>query len=153
MKNVGNYEINLGTLLIEPVTDKISHVVEINNDYMVNKRTLDLIDDSCKFFGSSYIGRVEGTKNLVKLNYKAPIIIEESKNIIFFPISSARYNNTTWVSLNNIEDYYEEDNLTTIVFKGGEHVKLDISYRSLENQILRSTMLLSTFQKRKMKIS
>lgn len=152
MQKINNYEINLGTLLIEPVNENISHVIEINKDYMVNKKTLELIDDSCKYFGSSYMGRVEGTKNLVKLNYKAPIIIEESKNIIFFPISSARYNNTTWISLNNIEDYYEETNSTTIVFKGGEHKKLDISYRSLENQILRSTMLLSTFQKRKLEI-
>lgn len=149
MEKLKNYEINLGTLLIKPVTNNISHVIEINHDYLVNKNTKEIVDNSCKFFGSSYNGRVEGTKNMVKLKYKAPIIIEESRNIIFFPISSPRYNNTTWVSLNNIEDYYEEGIVSTILFKGGEKVTLDISYNILQNQILRSTMLFSTFQKRK----
>ena len=37
------------------------------------------MDDSCKYFGSSYQGRYEGTKNLIGMNYKLPIIIEESR--------------------------------------------------------------------------
>lgn len=150
---MNNYEINSATLLIKQYNLNTSIVSEINNEYYIQKQTIEIIDDSCKFFGSSYKGRVEGTKNMVKLNYKVPIIIEESKNIIFFPINSPRYNNTTWISLNNIEDYYQEQHKTVILFKGGKKAVLDISYYSLENQIFRSTMLLNIFQKRKIKNS
>lgn len=150
---MNNYEINTATLLIKEENKKTSLVSEIDNDYYVQKQTIDIIDESCKFFGSSYKGRVEGTKNMVKFNYKVPIIVEESKNLIFFPITSPRYNNTTWISLNNIEDYYKKDNKTIIIFKGGKEVILDISFYSLENQIFRSTMLLNIFQKRKIKNS
>lgn len=148
---MNNYEINTATLLIKEFDKNTSYVAEIKTDYYVQKQTIEIIDESCKFFGSSYKGRVEGTKNMVKFNYKVPIIVEESRNLIFFPINSPRYNNTTWISLNNIEDYYQENNQTIILFKGGKKIVLDVSFYSLENQIFRSTMLLNIFQKRKIK--
>lgn len=43
----------------------------------------DIIDQSCRSFGSSYLGRHEGTKHLTGINYKAPIIIEETQSMIF----------------------------------------------------------------------
>lgn len=143
------YEINKSTLAIIPISKNCSKVIEQENDYIINNSTTNIIDHSCKFFGSSYNGRCEGTKNLVGFNYKSPIIIEESKEIIFFPTSSPRFDNCSWISLNNIEKYIKKENISSIYFKNGLIMDLEISYSSLENQILRATMLESKLRQRK----
>ena len=66
---------------------------------------MNIIKRSCEYFGSSYNGRHEGTKKLIGISHKAPIIIEESKNLIYFPTSSPRLLDCVWIGLNNIKDY------------------------------------------------
>lgn len=146
---VENYEINSSTLAIIPISKEISKVIEEDNVITVNKNTTDIIDDSCKYFGSSYLGRHEGTKNLIGINYKSPIVIEESKEIIFFPTSSPRFDNCYWISLKKILKYKKETGKTIVVFKNGFELPINISTGSLENQILRSTLLESVLRNRR----
>ena len=87
--------------------------------------------------------------NILKNIYKIPIIVEESRNIIFFPISSTRQNDTTWISLKNIKSYKKVDKNTEIIFKNNKKILLRISYYSLQNQILRSSYLEMIFLSRK----
>lgn len=143
------YEISNSTLAIIPISKKCSKVIEKDNNYIINNSTTEIIDHSCKYFGSSYNGRCEGTKNLVGFNYKIPIIIEESKEIIFFPTSSPRFDNCSWISLNNIERYKKNEKKSSVFFKNGIVIDFEISYSSLENQILRATMLESKLRQRK----
>ena len=75
------YEINKNTLAIIAITNGISKVYEKDKTLYVYSPTIKIIDDSCKFFGSSYSGRFEGTKNLLNVSYKSPIIIEEQNNV------------------------------------------------------------------------
>lgn len=145
-----NYEINSSTLAIIPLSKNSSKVIEENEILIVNKNTTEIIDDSCKFFGSSYLGRHEGTKNIIGINYKAPIVIEESNEIIFFPTSSPRFENCSWISLKKILKYKKENKNTIIIFKNGYQLPINISAGSLENQILRSTLLESVLRSRKM---
>ena len=63
---------------------------------------MKIIENSCRYFGSSYNGRHIGTKNLTGINYKSPIIIEETKNIIFFPTTSPKQSDCSWISLKYI---------------------------------------------------
>ena len=139
---MSSYEINRETMAIIPNGLGKSKVLETDNKFDVNKNSTEIIDDSCKFFGSSYTGRFEGTKSLIGVNYKAPIIIEESRSLIFFPTSSPRFDNCIWLSLNNIDNYLKKDKDTTIInFKNGDSIDIDISYSSFENQILRASRL------------
>jgi len=146
---IDSYEINSSTLAIIPITEQLSKIMEDESVITVCKSPTEIIDDSCKFFGSSYQGRFEGTKKLTGINYKAPIIIEETRNIIFFPTSSPRFHNCTWVSLSQIKTFEKMKNQSVITFKNGQLLKLDLSYGSLENQILRATRLESILKKRK----
>lgn len=146
---IDSYEINSSTLAIIPITEGLCKIMEDDTVFTVSKSTTEIVDDSCKFFGSSYQGRFEGTKELTGINYKSPIIIEESRNIIFFPTSSPRFHNCTWISLNQIDKFEKMNNNSVITFKNGQLLKLEISYGSLENQILRATRLESILKKRK----
>lgn len=144
-----NYEINSTTLAIISIDEKKSKIIEIDNTYTINKNVHQIIDHSCKYFGSSYSGRHEGTKHMIGIKYKTPILIEESNNIIFFPTCSTKLNDCIWISLNNIKNYIKYNRNSKIIFKNDYELILDISYGSLQNQILRSTMLDNTLRKHK----
>ena len=144
-----NYEINSSTLAIIPLGEDVSEVYETEAKYVISKSPNAIIKDNCEFYGSSYDGRCKGTKKLTGIKYKFPIIIEESRNIIFFPTSSVRSNENTWIALNNIKTYSEKDLNSKVTFKNNENLDLDISYYSLDNQICRAHMLNSKLYDKK----
>lgn len=147
---INNYEINGNTLAIIPIAKNKSRVFEADNEIIVNKSAKEIIDDSCKYFGSSYSGRFEGTKKILGVSYKSPIIIEESREIIFFPTTSPRNGNCSWISLNNIEDYVKNDERTLVNFKNGNTLDLGVSLGSFENQMIRSMRLANILKRRKL---
>ena len=142
-----NYEINKGTLALIPVNENITQVVEYDNNFFVECPANKIIETSCRCFGSTYIGRTEGTKALIGINYKAPIIISEVNNIIFFPTSSPRGCNCCWIALNNITNFKKDDKDTIINFINNKEIKLNISSFVIENQIYKATMLESKLRK------
>lgn len=145
-----DYEINSTTLAIVPIDDKISKVYEEEDEYIIQKSSNSIIKENCEFYGSSYEGRCIGTKSLTGIKTKYPIIIEESRNIIFFPTSSTRTKQSTWIALNKIKNYNKNDYNSQVLFKNEEKIDLDISIYSLENQIIRATMLKSKLYERKL---
>ena len=135
------YEINSGTIAIVPINNNMSKVYEDDIEYVVAKNTNKIIEDNCKFYGSSYKGRCDGTKYLTGIKSKYPIIIEESRNIIFFPTSSIRNNENIWISLNKIKSYNKNNFGSKIVFENNKNLDLDISIYSLDNQYCRANLL------------
>ncbi|MFA5459085.1 MAG: competence protein ComK [Bacilli bacterium] len=146
-----NYEICEETLAILPMNNYKSKIIERDREIVINKTPYEIIDNSCQYFGSSFSGRVIGTKKLIGVTHKAPVIIEESREIIFFPTNSPKRYECCWVSLNNISKYYKETNKGVILFDSGYLLNLAISYGSLDNQILRAARLESELRKRKSK--
>ena len=144
------YEINSQTLAIVPIDENVSKVYEEENEYVVNKSSNSIIKDNCEFYGSSYEGRCVGTKSLTGIKTKYPIIIEESRNIIFFPTSSTRNKQSTWIALNKVKNINEYKSNSQVEFQNKEKINLDISVYSLENQIIRATMLKSKLYDRKL---
>lgn len=137
-----NYEITYDTEMIIPVSDNESKIIETEDEYIVEKNTLKILEHSCEYFGSSFEGRKEGTKKILGITHKAPIIIEESRKIIFFPTNSPDKKECAWINLERIDKYFKVDKKTSsILFKCGKIVNLNISYGSLTNQILRATRL------------
>ena len=137
------YEINSSTLAILPLDENRSMVYEEQEEYIIEKSANSIIKENCQFYGSSYQGRCIGTKKLTGIKTKFPIIIEESRNIIFFPTNSIRNNQSIWISLNNIKEYRKNKNISEILFKNNELIPIDISFYSLENQICRAALLKS----------
>ena len=145
-----DYEINVATLAIVPLDENTSKVYEEEEEYIINKSSNAIIKDNCEFYGSSYEGRCIGTKALTGIKTKYPIIIEESRNIIFFPTTSTRTQQSSWVALNKIKSYSQKRNKSKIEFKNDAKVDFDISYYSLDNQVCRATMLKSKLYDRKL---
>ncbi len=146
---MNEYEINDDTLAIIPIDECRSKIIEKSKSFIVNQPTIKIIDISCQYFGSSYQGRFLGTKNLIGISHKAPIIIEESKEIIFFPTTSPRLFNCAWISLKNLQNYKRNNDSTTIIFNNGHLLNLEISYAVVDNQVLRAARLESVLRLRK----
>ena len=97
-----DYLINENTCALVPLKQTVTKVIENNKEYRVNCNIYTIVNNSCKFYGSSYNGRIEGSKNLLGKIYKTPIIIDERNNITFFPTTSPRLSNNVWIAFNNI---------------------------------------------------
>lgn len=135
------YEIDLSTIMLIGINDVSTKVVTTDEEFVVNMSSKAIIERSCKFFGSTLSDRIKTTNNLVGIYSKTPVIIEESRNIIFFPLKSCREKCNIWISYNNLDNYFKEDNKTVLEFKKCKRVTLNFSYYIIDNQITRSLIL------------
>ena len=118
-----NYEISKGTLAVVPNEKVGSLVYEDNDRYLVNQTPFEVMESSCLYFGSSYEGRKEGAKNILGAEYKVPILIDDTDNIILFPTTSPLSQDCAWISLRHVQKYERIDaNNTKIVFDNGKEI-------------------------------
>lgn len=137
-----DYEINEGTLAIVALGSSKSKIYEDGKEYIIDNTPFEIIDYSCKYFGSSYEGRKEGTKSILHIDYKVPIIIEGTNNLIFFPTSSPYSDDCCWISLKDIKNVSEyDDKGTEITFNNDKKIIIPVSKRMINNQILRASRL------------
>ena len=143
------YEVSEDTLAIIPYGEAKSRVVEKYREFIVNMTPYEIITYSCLYFGSSYEGRISATKYLLGISYKSPIVVEESRNLIFFPTNSPKVQDCSWINLKSIADYRRNNDKSIILFDNNVTVMLDVSFGSLENQILRASRLDSLIRNNK----
>lgn len=146
--DIDSYEINKDTCAILNYNNEISQIIEKNQEYLLPKKTFEVMEDSCAYYGSSYDGRVKGTKMMLGCNYKLPIIVEESNDIIFFPTNGTSNEKCSWISLNHVLKYEEYKGYTKVTFTEGKSIVLKISISSFEMQLLRATRLQNLLKKR-----
>lgn len=141
--SVSDYVMNRFTMAILPTDNKYcSEIFEYEQEIFVEKRTLEVIDQSCRYFGSSYGGRKDGTKDLMGITHKPPIVIDPANAIYFFPTTSSTRSHCAWISHSYVKDYSgtKEDN-THITFTNDKQITLPVSVGSFENQLFRTAQL------------
>lgn len=145
-----DYEINNNTIALIYDNNK-TIVYEKNNSFILdNVLPNKIIKYSCEYFGSSFDGRVKGTNKLTGITHKVPIIIEESNEIIFFPTTSSRLNECSWIRNKYVKNYKKmPDNKVEIELIDNNKIYLNCSYETINNQILRSSRLESIIRYRK----
>lgn len=135
------YEISNGTLLIMPYENE-SLVYEDEEKFNINQKPFQIMEESCKYFGSTYEGRKDSAKEILGAQYKLPIIVEDSNNLVVFPTTSPFADDCVWISLKRVKNYKKVDsNSTKIIFDNGIEIVIPTSYRSFENQISRASRL------------
>ncbi len=137
-----NYEISKGTLAIVPNEANSSLVYEDDERYLIHQTPFKIMEESCMYFGSTYEGRKKGAKNILGAEYKVPIVVEDSDNLIVFPTTSPMSEECVWISLKRVKkiekvDYYN----TKIIFDNNKEIIVESSYRSVENQLSRASRL------------
>ncbi len=145
------YEIHEGTYAVCSKSPYDSMILEEDGSYEVHDNTSHIIDYGCNFFGSTYQGRREGAIHILNSRYKVPIVIEDSKNMIFFPTGDKKDQKCCWIALNKIKSYIPQGKKTKVYFQNGESYIFDISFHSFQNQVLRASRLDSILLNRKNK--
>jgi competence protein ComK len=139
-------------MFIKPVTygSKVySEIYELEDDYLSPFKPLEIIKKSCEYFSSSFEGRKEGTKQLIGITHKVPIVIDPTNFIYFFPTTSPTRSECVWISHEHILDYHRIDSRQTrVVFQNKQSFILPISRSSFENQMLRTALLKTTLMQR-----
>ncbi|WP_243291432.1 competence protein ComK [Bacillus sp. FJAT-47783] len=140
-----NYIINAQTMAILPHFDSnqpVAKIIEFQKVVYVNTRTTQVIDKSCRYYGASFQGRKTGTKELIGITHKPPIVIDPANTIYFFPTNSPAKPQCAWLSHAHISGFKKEAHDQTIVtFHNNESIKLDISFTSFRNQFYRTAQL------------
>lgn len=136
------YEINKGTLALVPKDLESSLVYEDNESYVIDQKPFYIMEESCKYFGSTYEGRKNGAKSILGAEYKVPIVIEDSDNLIIFPTTSPSSDDCAWISLKRVKRIEKQEfNNTKIIFDNDREIVINCSYRSIENQLSRASRL------------
>src|SRR5690625_2930685 len=143
-------EINSITYEVTPITMAVlskkdeagmtqTYVLEESREYTVHTTPTRMIDNACKFFGSSLKGRLEGTKDISKITHKAPIAIDPSSGMYFFPTASPTNQKCSWISHSHIEFVKPKNrDRTELIFTNGSNISVDVSYGSILNQVQRT---------------
>lgn len=139
---ITKYEVNNGTLAVLPNDEESSLVYEDDSRYIIQEKAYKIMDDSCKYFGSTYEGRKNGSKEILGAEYKVPIIVEDSNNLIVFPTTSPFSEDCVWISLKRVKNIFKIDSFNTkILFDNNVEIIVPCSFRSVENQLSRASRL------------
>lgn len=132
------YDITTSTLMLEYCDENKTKVYEFDRDFIVNANLFEIISNSCNFYGSTYEGRLEASKKILKTNIKLPVVIEDVKKIIFFPTRATCRRGSCWISFNNldrIEHVGRSNTSTKLCFCNGKSFDIDISYEIIHRQL------------------
>ncbi len=143
-----SYEINKNTIALVP-KDKKTIVYEEDNSFVVDKTPLQIVEESCEYFGSSLEGRQVGTSKIIGFTHKVPIIVEESFDLIFFPTLSPKNEECSWLSYSHIFKPDKFKDKTIIELKNGKKILVDVSSAIIDNQLYRCSRLKEALQLRK----
>jgi len=144
-----SYEINKDTVALIPKDEEHTIVYEVDDSFIVDKPTLEIVEESCEYFGSSLEGRQVGTSKLVGFTHKVPVIIEESFDLIFFPTLSPKNEECSWLSYSHIYKPDKFKDKSIIELKNGKKILVDVSTAIIDNQLYRCSRLKDTLQQRK----
>ena len=144
------YEINKGTLAIMPNENESSLVYEDEDRFLIEQSPFQSMEESCMYFGSTYEGRKESARSILGAEYKVPVIVEDTDNLIVFPTTSPKSDDCIWISLKRVKNFERIDNSNTkVIFDNNKEIIVPVSYRTLENQISRASRLDFMMRKRK----
>ena len=143
-----SYKITENTLAIVPLSKKKTVVYENHDYFILDKNVSSVINENCEYYGSSIDGRLKGTYAMLGFGYKAPIVMSEQDNMIFFPTCSPRLKECSWINAGNISNIYKKKDRCLVEFYNKETLEFDISYNIMNNQLSKSLLLEKKFKKR-----
>lgn len=147
------YELSTLTMLVTPYFDDFgnvySRVIEEEQEFIVKRSPLQIMDESCEHFGSDLRGRQRATEVIAGFVYKQPIAVEPLNKIYFFPTASPKSTSCAWLSHTHIHRIYRACNgQSEVVFLNGKRHLIDVTKHSLTNQLHRTAQLRCAMEQR-----
>lgn len=152
LKQIEEYEVNPFTMFVKPIAygSKVySEIFEVEDEFLSPFKPLDIIRNSCEYYGSDYEGRRNGTKQLVGYAHKIPIAIDPTNRIFFFPTTSPSRQECIWISHEHVKDYDRiNPQETVILFNNNQSFKFPVSCSTIISQLERTAYLRTKLMQR-----
>ena len=139
------YEVNKDTVALIPKGDNETIVYELDDSFIVKETPLKKRGNSQNIFE----GRITGATKLVGFTHKVPIIVEESRNMIFFPTLSPKNSECSWVAYKHINKPEKFKDKTILEVNNGKKIIINVSDNIIDNQLYRCSRLKKTLDLRK----
>ncbi|CAM4060462.1 competence protein ComK [Lederbergia lenta] len=141
-KLIQEYEINAHTMIIVPKGLTHSNVYELDEEYLTPSVPLEIVKKGCQYFGCSFEGRRSGTKELINISIKAPIIVDPHTPIYLLPTSSPLKPQCIWINPVHVISHEKNDSQSIfITFRNNKTYEVPISFASFDNQLSRAARL------------
>lgn len=142
VKQIEEYEVNSCTMFLEPVEygSKIyTRIIEVDDEFLSPFKPIEIIRNSCAYFGYDYESRKKGTRLLTGIKRKIPIVIEPTNRLFFFPTTSPSRQECIWIAHDHVENYHRADRQqTSITFQNKKTYHFPVSYCTIDGQMLRT---------------
>ncbi|ALC92924.1 transcriptional regulator [Bacillus sp. FJAT-18017] len=126
-----------------------SQIFELEDEFISPFKPLEIVRKSCEYFGSSFDGRREGTRQLIGITHKVPIVVDPTNFIYLFPTTSPSRPECIWISHEHVMDHERTAVGDTVVtFQNKQSYPLPVSYSSFKNQLLRTALLRTKLMQR-----
>ncbi|WP_221563528.1 competence protein ComK [Alkalihalobacillus sp. TS-13] len=106
--NGEEYLINGETMVILPHFDAFGNlhslVIESERELIVKQKPIEIMKDSCLYYGSSLQGRVDGAIHVTKFSRMVPIMICNRAGIFFFPTQSSKSESCIWIAHSHVKE-------------------------------------------------
>ena len=145
-----DYVVNNKTMALLPAAhmDYYTIALEWNQTLYIKKKPFTLIDEACLRGGSSFEGRRLSAIFKTGLQRKLPIGINTEKNIFVFPTMAPKHFNCQWIFSSHIQSVIRDPSApkkSILIFNNQQKINLNISHKSLQNQIYRTSHCMLRF--------
>ncbi|CAH2713537.1 hypothetical protein BACCIP111895_00673 [Neobacillus rhizosphaerae] len=144
-KQIEDYEVNSCTMFIQPVeygSKTYSLIYEVEDEFLSPVKPLEIIKNSCDYFGANYESRKRGSRKIIGNKRKVPIMIESTNHLFFFPTISPNSKECIWISHEHVENYIRiGPHQTLITFQNKQSHHFQVPYSTIEHQMLKTSLL------------
>ncbi|MFC6600790.1 competence protein ComK [Ectobacillus funiculus] len=127
----------------------LSGILEEEDTLIALPRPYEVVDQSCRFHGSSFEGRKEGTRELIGITHKAPIAISSTESLYFLSTLSYTRRECSWISHFHVTNTKATPhNNVLITFMNGQSFEVGISKTSFDTLLYRTAHLRSESEDR-----
>lgn len=142
------YIINNSTIaLIKKNSNTL--IIEEKKTILSKRNIMSIINESCKFYGSDYKGRISAIREFINSKYKIPILINENNNLIFFPTESIRNENVIFINYKKVLKYENFNDYIRIKLTNNIMLTTKISKYSFNEQLLKCLLINNIINNRK----
>ena len=131
---LASYHLSEQTLYIRPAKryNAVTEIEEIYDTYHSMQSSFKIIDQACLRAGSSYIGRVDSMRELFKVKYNPPILIDEKRGLYAFATHSPHHEDCIWIITKNIIGIEHGYKYSIIHFKNNKSLRVSLSKQRMD---------------------
>ncbi len=145
--------ITRATEAIIPVYNEFGHlhsvIYESMEKHFITMTPKKLIEENCRFYFSTFEGRMEAARELLNITQMVPICISERTKIYLFPTCSPRNEECMWLNPVHIKGIYPLlADQSEVILTGGEKITIPMHKEPLQARIQKTGHLFYCIEQR-----